>query len=214
MHQVQSPYRRKLITSGAKLAALLAMPQVTAASRLTPTPWQSAGPFYPVRVPADSDNDLVRVAGQSNPANGQVTHIFGRVTDTSGRPLRQAQVEIWQCDAFGRYHHPKDRGGMAETQFQGFGRVSTADDGAFHFRTIRPVAYPGRTPHIHFLVAGPGFEPLTTQMYIAGESKNDTDFLLNSVRDPAARASLLVQLKSADELEQGSLAGVFNLVLG
>ena len=214
MDQIQSRYRRKLITSGVSLVASMALPVLAASPRLTVTPRQTAGPFYPTGIPADSDNDLVRVAGQASRASGQVTHVFGRVLDARGRPVARARVEIWQCDTFGHYHHLNDRGGLAEPQFQGFGRMTTAEDGAFHFRTIRPVAYPGRTPHIHFLVAGPGFEAFTTQMYIAGEARNQADFLLNSVSDPLARASLLVQLKAADDLERDSLAGVFDIVLG
>jgi protocatechuate 3,4-dioxygenase beta subunit len=121
-------------------------------------------------------------------------------------------VEIWQCDAMGRYRHPGDDRGPMDEGFQGFGRVLTGADGAYRFRTIRPVAYPGRTPHIHFAVLAPGLRRFITQMYIEGEPGNARDFLLNSVRDPEARARLIVPLPPSAE-EPGALAGRFDIVL-
>jgi protocatechuate 3,4-dioxygenase beta subunit len=117
-----------------------------------------------VRFPEDVDNDLVVVRGAQTRAVGVVTHVMGRVVDTDGRPLSGATVEIWQCDAHGRYLHPADTGDQPrDSAFQGYGRVSSGPDGAYHFRTIRPVAYPGRTPHIHFAVSAPGRRRLITQ---------------------------------------------------
>jgi protocatechuate 3,4-dioxygenase beta subunit len=185
---------------------------MTALARVL-TPRQSAGPFYPVQLPLDSDADLVQVAGRSRQAEGVVTHIFGHVLDSAGRPMAGTRVEIWQCDARGRYHHPGDRGGGADPNFQGFGATSTAGDGAFRFRTIRPVPYPGRTPHIHFAIKAPGMEVFTTQMYVAGEPLNDRDFLFRRIRDPKAQASVLVDLKPAPDLEPGALAGRFPIIL-
>jgi len=183
-----------------------------AAAATVLTPRQSAGPFYPVRLPADSDFDLTRVEGRSARAAGTVVEVVGRVSDEAGRPLAGGRVEIWQCDAFGFYHHPRDRGGRADPNFQGFGRVTLSDEGLYRFTTIRPVAYPGRTPHIHFAVSGPGVERLTTQMYLAGEPLNARDFLYNAIRDPAARASVTVAFDA--EAEGGRPRGRFDLVLG
>ena len=139
--------------------------------------------------------------------------MLGRVLDPDGRPLSGARVEIWQCDAFGRYHHPLSGGG-ADPNFQGFGAANADADGAWRFRTIRPVAYPGRAPHIHFAVFPPGGERFTTQMYVAGEPLNESDTLLSRVRDPQARARLIVPLTPAEELETGALLGRFDIVLG
>jgi protocatechuate 3,4-dioxygenase beta subunit len=94
------------------------------------------------------------------------------VLGLDGRPLPDAVVEIWQCDSRCRYLHPGDRGGPRNGAFQGYGRIRTGADGAYRFRTIRPIAYPGRTPHIHFAVAAPGRKALITQMYVAGEPLN------------------------------------------
>lgn len=210
-----SASRRRLLVSGAWFAGALAAPSALhAAAALVPTPRQPPGPFYPVSLPLDSDNDLVSVAGRPSRAAGTVTHVFGRVLDLSGRPIRGGRVEIWQCDNAGRYHHPRDRGGNADPNFQGYGQAISSTDGEFRFRTIRPTRYPGRTPHIHFTVSGPDFERLVTQMYVKGEPTNDRDFLYQSIGDPGARESVTVDLGPAPELEAGALAGEFQIVLG
>lgn len=210
--------RRRVLASGLSAAALSPVALSPVLAALVPTPRQSLGPFYPRLKPLDSDTDLVAVAGHGKRAAGQVAHIMGRVLDAAGRPARGARVEIWQCDALGRYHHPRDAGregrGGGDPNFQGYGRTALSEDGAYRFRTIRPVPYPGRAPHIHFAVSGPGFEPLITQMYVAGEPRNADDWILNSVRDAPARASLIVELAPAAEIEPGALKGVFDIVLG
>ena len=207
--------RRALaLVAGATAVGLL--PLRGLASGLAATPRQTAGPFYPEVKPLDSDTDLVHVTGQAEPAAGTVTDVLGRVLDTSGRPVTDALVEIWQCDAFGHYHHPQDaarRGGRADPRFQGYGRTASAKDGGYRFRTIRPVPYPGRTPHIHFTIATQGFS-LTTQMYVEGEPLNETDFILSRIRDPAERARVIVPLEPARSGEVGGLIGIFDIVLG
>ncbi len=176
------------------------------------TPRQTPGPFYPSRLPADADRDLTRVAGRAKRAAGRIVQVAGRVTDDSGRALAGARVEIWQCDAFGYYHHPRDRGGRADPNFQGYGRMLLGEDGRYRFTTIRPVSYPGRAPHIHFAVSGPGVERLTTQMYLAEHPQNARDFLYNAIRDPAARRSVTVAfVQQADDRPP---LGHFDLVLG
>jgi protocatechuate 3,4-dioxygenase beta subunit len=204
--------RRQALVAGASLAAL-ALANPAAAARLVGTPAQTEGPFYPLTLPLDRDNDLVQVAGQANQAKGTITHVFGRVLDIDGKPVTGARVEIWQCDADGHYHHPGDRRGPADPAFQGFGQTLTVADGAYRFRTIKPVSYPGRTPHIHVKVVAPGARELTTQMYVAGEPGNDRDFVLKSIRNPEARARVIVALELAAGLEAGALQGRFDIVL-
>ena len=205
------PSRRRILEAGAAAGLLMAAP--TAALALVPTPRQASGPFYPNRIPLDHDTDLTRVAGQSRAAAGTPTQVFGRVLNDSGRPLVGAIVELWQCDARGFYHHPRDRGGRADPAFQGYGRTLADDQGGYRFRTIRPVSYPGRTPHIHFAVTVPEGGRLTTQMYVAGEPDNARDGLLNRIRDPEQRASVIVPLERDAALEPDGLVGRFDIVL-
>jgi protocatechuate 3,4-dioxygenase beta subunit len=162
-------------------AALVALPFCWTGARAQPvaarkpTPAQTEGPFYPVQLPADADADLLR-NGTRNYGRGQPAWVEGVVTDLGGEPLRGAQVEIWQCDHAGHYHHPGD-GGRADPDFQGFGRVTVDGEGRYRFRTIRPVPYGGRTPHIHVKVRLGRNELLTTQLYVEGDPHNERDFL-------------------------------------
>lgn len=207
------PRRRMLevLAGGATGLSLWAAPR---AASLPATPRQTAGPFYPLAFPADSDNDLVQITGHNGTAKGTVTYVTGHLLDPTGRPISGARVEIWQCDANGRYHYvhddPADR--PLDENFQGYGQTATDEIGSYRFRTIRPVPYPGRTPHIHFAVSGAGLPRFTTQMYVAGEPLNERDGILMGVRDPAARARLIVPLRPAPE--PGALAGTFDIVLG
>lgn len=187
------PLRRRLLRTLALAGALGGTRLPAWAERLLRTPPQTRGPFYPVELPLERDKDLVTVAGGTGLARGEVTNVVGRVLDEAGRPLRQARVEIWQCDANGRYRHPGDRRDVPlDPNFQGYGQTLTGADGAYRFRTIKPVAYPGRAPHIHFAISGAGFEPLVTQLYVAGAPENARDGVLNGVRDPQARQRLVV----------------------
>jgi protocatechuate 3,4-dioxygenase beta subunit len=153
------------------------------------TPAQTEGPFYPVVLPADSDFDLL-VQGERRYTQGTPVWLDGVVTDVDGKPVRGAVVEIWQCDQQGHYHHPGD-GGRADPDFQGFGRVSVGAGGEYRFRTIRPAAYSGRTPHIHVKVKLARRELLTTQLYVQGDPHNESDFLWRRL-DAAERAALTV----------------------
>jgi protocatechuate 3,4-dioxygenase, beta subunit len=177
------------------LAGLVAGPAVWTGARAQmpvprkPTPSQTEGPFYPVQIPVDNDADLLR-NGTRDYRRGQPAWLAGRVMDLQGQPLRGGVVEIWQCDEAGHYHHPGD-GGRADPAFQGFGRATLDADGQYRFRTIRPVAYGGRTPHIHLKVRLGRHELLTTQVYVAGDPGNDRDFLWRRL-DEAGRAALTV----------------------
>lgn len=182
---------------------------------LVATPRQSLGPFYPVDWSGDADSDLVVVRGEAARALGQVAHVRGRVLDKDGTPLDGSIVEIWQCDAKGVYRHPRDRGSRdRDPGFQGRGAVQAAGNGEWSFRTIRPVPYPGRTPHIHFFVRTPDGRELVTQLYVAGEPGNAGDFLLNSIRDERLRERLIVRFDPADRIEPGALLANFDIVIG
>jgi protocatechuate 3,4-dioxygenase, beta subunit len=141
------PRRRLLLATAAVVAAPAWLtPALAQGPALRPTPRQTEGPFYPVSLPADSDADLLR-NGQVVYGQGQPAWVEGTVTDLAGVPVSGAVVEIWQCDHQGHYHHPGD-GNRADPAFQGFGRVNVGRDGRYRFRTLKPVPYAGRTPHI------------------------------------------------------------------
>lgn len=209
--------RRTLVTGLASAGLVPMIPKLSLAQpELVVTPRQTEGPFYPVDWAGDIDNDLVLVKGEAAKALGHVTHIAGRVLDAAGGPVAGARIEIWQCDANGTYRHPRDTSGLRERKpdagFQSRGRMLTGADGGYSFRTIRPVAYPGRTPHIHFKIEAPGKPVLITQMYVADDPGNERDFILNSMPD-RERASVIVKLEDAERLEAGALAGTFDIVL-
>ena len=199
MHPLTSPMPAPAPSTAlrrrAVAVALIAAPMVwTGARAQAPaprraTPSQTEGPFYPVTLPRDADADLLK-NGALTYGQGQPAWVEGVVTDLDGKPVRGAQVEIWQCDQAGHYHHPGDRG-KADAAFQGFGRVVVDADGRYRFRTIRPAPYSGRTPHIHVKVKLANRELLTTQLYVAGDPGNERDFLWRGLREDA-RAALTV----------------------
>lgn len=194
-------------------SALATAAHSVSAQSLSPTPKQMEGPFYPDRLPLDQDNDLTVVAGHHAPAMGEITDLTGRILDTGGRPLRGIVIEIWQVDHHGHYIHTADASGANDAAFQGFGRFETGQDGAYRFRTIKPVPYPGRTPHIHVKLQKGGRELLTTQMYVQGHALNERDGILHSIRDARQRASLLVPFVPGNQ-RPGELAARFDIVLG
>lgn len=174
------------------------------------TPRQMAGPFYPTQFPLDQDNDLTRVKGRDGVAHGEITNVGGRVLDIGGRPLAGVRIEIWQVNGYGRYHHEDDGSERPmDANFQGYGTALTDAQGAYRFRTVKPSAYPGRAPHIHFALSRRDFGSFTTQMYVAGAPENERDFLLSRIRDARARESLIVPLAPAE----GGLTGRFDIVL-
>jgi protocatechuate 3,4-dioxygenase beta subunit len=188
------------------------------AEELIRTPAQTEGPFYPDHLPLDTDNDLLIVNDKITPAVGTVTHLSGRVLDSRGEPIRNVVVEIWQVDNNGSYFHSRganhQNGDRRDANFQGFGRFMTGSSGEYYFRTIKPVPYPGRTPHIHFAVKIKGRERFTTQCYVRGEPRNATDGVLGGIRDAKQRATVIVPFTPITASRIGEVSAKFDIVLG
>jgi protocatechuate 3,4-dioxygenase beta subunit len=181
------------------------------AEELARTPRLTEGPFYPRQLPLDTDNDLIIVNKSVTPAIGEITHLTGRVLSTSGEPINNAVVEIWQCDGKGVYL--AQGGSRGDANFQGFGQFTTGTRGEYRFRTIKPVPYPGRTPHIHVKVKKGGRELLTTQLFINGHSQNRNDGVFRGLRDALDRELVLVDFKPIKNSKIGELSARFDIVL-
>jgi protocatechuate 3,4-dioxygenase, beta subunit len=188
------------------------------AEQLLRTPPLTEGPFYPDKLPLDTDNDLIIINEKITPAVGEITHLTGRVLGPTGTPVRNATVEIWQCDANEVYLHTGDSGSTRNQQdknFQGFGRFTTATSGEYYFRTIKPVPYPGRpAPHIHVKVKRGGRELLTTQIMIAGHPGNARDGVFLGAGDLVDRELIQTEFKPIPGSKIGEFAAHFDIILG
>lgn len=207
--------RRRLLGFGAGLTGAVVTAPISrfgrAADRLL-TPGQARGPFYPRQFPIDKDFDLTTVAGSSGVAFGQILTVSGQVTDLAGAAQPGVLIEIWQVNGYGRYHHEDDPSDKPiDPNFQGYGMVLSDGEGRYSFRTVKPIAYPGRAPHVHFALTPKMGRSLVTQMYVAGAPENERDFLLSGIRDKDRRNSLIAPLEPVRG--GGELQGRFDIVL-
>ena len=214
--EIYVPSRRLFLASAAFLSTMYTV-KGAFADELAKTPKSTEGPFYPNKLPLDTDNDLIRINEEITPAFGEVTHLTGKVLDVKGNPVRNALVEIWQCDGKGVYLHTADSDKKKDQQdkhFQGFGRFATSAKGEYYFRTIKPVPYPGRTPHIHVKVKKNGKELLCTQCYINGHEGNAKDGIYKSISDPKQIANVSLDFTKMKDSKLGELTANFDIVLG
>ena len=215
MTENRSRRGRRAFLGGVSFAAALFTTRGLFADELVRTPAQTEGPFYPDKLPLDTDNDLIIINDSTTPAVGEVTHLTGRILDAKGDPVRNALVEIWQVDGNAAYLHTRTSNrDKADSHFQGFGRFLTSSTGDYYFRTVKPVKYPGRCPHIHFKVLKGSKELLTTQCFVKGDPANDRDGIYRSLRDPKARDSVTIAFDPLPQSRVGELAARFDIVLG
>jgi protocatechuate 3,4-dioxygenase, beta subunit len=178
------------------------------------TAWVGEGPFYPPKLPLDTDNDLLIVNDAITPAIGEITHLSGRLLDSRGEPIRNATIEIWEADNGGVYLADRRSGARFDANFQGFGRFLTGTTGEYYFRTIKPTRYTGRpAPHVHFKIRVKGHEPWTTQLFVSGFPSNPQDGIWAAL-DSEARASVTKQFVPLQGSRIGELAVRFDIVLG
>jgi protocatechuate 3,4-dioxygenase beta subunit len=158
--------RRRLFRLGAAglgAAGGFAEPAQAAATRLALTPAVEEGPYYLHDAPARVDI--------SEGLPGVPVELRLQVVDQAGAPLAGARVDIWHCDAQGRYSGFGDRPGDPADATRAAARflrgVQAADaDGHVSFRTVYPGWYPGRTTHIHYKVRVAGAAVLTSQAFL------------------------------------------------
>ncbi len=207
--------RRSILVAGG--ATLFANPGLFA-EELMATPSLTEGPFYPDHLPLDQDNDLIIIKDSTTPAVGEITHLTGKILTAAGSPVRNATIEIWQCDANAVYLHSRDsdpKKNQQDQHFQGFGRFETAADGSYRFRTIKPVPYPGRpAPHIHIKIKRNDHDVLTTQLMIRGHEGNDRDGVFKNAGDRVNRELILGDFKKVPDSKLGEFACNFDIVLG
>jgi protocatechuate 3,4-dioxygenase beta subunit len=208
--------RRTILKASAALFAagiLSPIRSALAQAALRRTQDQILGPFYPIMSQPNRTGDLTRVPGGSGRAKGQLLIVRGRVLNPEGRPVKGAEVEIWQANSAGRYAHPDDTNpAPLDPNFEGFGAVTTGADGRYQFKTIKPLHYPAapgmiRPAHIHLDVRGKRDE-LISQMYFEGDPYIPKDRFLQSVLDPEA---LVVKLQPSRE-EPDFLVAEFDIV--
>lgn len=192
--------RRQALRTALAGAATLALPALASSRRALPA--LTEGPFYPPGATLarglDWDADLTVVVQRNGVsaarAAGEHLDLFGTLADDAGRVIDGAVIEIWQCDVFGSYRHPSGAGERVDEAFQGFGSSRSDAQGAWRFRTIRPVPYPGRAPHIHVKLRHPAFGEVTSQLFVAGDAGNARDFLYRRLdADERAQVDLILQ---------------------
>lgn len=178
------------------------------------------GPALGGEYVRDSDCDLTR-QHKGEPLGERII-VEGRVMDENGRPVPKALVEMWQCNAAGRYAHELDQhDAPLDPNFSGNGRVLTDVDGFYRFVTIKPGAYPWRNhanawrpAHLHFSIAGPStLTRLVTQMYFPGDPLLPFDPIYNSVPDKDARERLIARFSLEATKAEWALGYRFDIVL-
>lgn len=183
------------------------------------TPPQTRGPFYPGENRFTLDQDLTRVPGSETRAAGQVIYVRGKVLDIQCRPVKNANVEIWQACEAGSYNHDRDPNpAPRDPNFRYWAECFTNEEGEYWFKTIIPGAYPAsedweRPPHIHFRIACLGYHELVTQMYFKGDPLNGRDLILQGLSAAERRAVEIEFIGSPNDLEPRSKIGVFNITL-
>ncbi|HUG60530.1 MAG TPA: protocatechuate 3,4-dioxygenase subunit beta [Methylomirabilota bacterium] len=180
-----------------------------------------SGPLFGKAFLGPEDADLTRNGRVNGEPLGERIVVAGRVLDEMGRPLRNTIVEVWQCNAAGRYIHKRDQhDAPIDPNFRGSGRCVTDDDGRYSFLTVKPGAYPWknhhnawRPNHIHFSLFGQGCAArLVTQMYFPGDPLLAYDPIFLSTPE-IARERLISAFDLSVTSPEWALGYTFDIVL-
>ncbi|MDA7681722.1 intradiol ring-cleavage dioxygenase [Verrucomicrobiales bacterium] len=204
--------RKALLGIGLGASAFLT-PGLFADVLTNSTPRQTEGPFYPDEMPLDTDNDLLVIGDSITPAVGEVSHLSGTVKNVKGELVKNALVEIWQVGAKGVYLHTKDDRPGRDKNFQGYGRFLTDSKGRYYFRTVKPVTYPGRAPHIHVAVTLNNKRMLTSQCYVKGDKRNNKDFIYKRLSKVGQKLTT-VDFAPIKESKANELNAVWDIIIG
>ena len=178
------------------------------------------GPVFGTDDVKPGDSDLTN-QHKGHPLGERIV-VSGRLLDENSKPIANALVEMWQCNASGRYRHVvDDHDAPLDPNFTGWGRVLTDAHGNYRFLTIKPGAYPWRNhynawrpAHLHFSIFGLGLvQRLVTQMYFPGDPLLPYDPMYNSVPDEKARQRLISQFDWERTIPDTALAYRFDIVL-
>jgi protocatechuate 3,4-dioxygenase, beta subunit len=188
--------------------------------RIPHTLSELTGPLYGDFPIGETDNDLTRQ--HTGEPIGERIIVVGRVMDEDGRPIPRTLLEVWQCNAAGRYRHGRDNHpAPLDPNFTGAGRTVTDDHGYYRFVTIKPGAYPWqnhanawRPAHIHFSLFGSCFiTRMVTQMYFPGDPLLAADPIYQSVGTERARRRLVATFDPVVAEPEWALAYRFDFVL-
>ncbi len=210
--------KRRFLRDVTACATAFTVPGVFAQA-LETTRLTGDGPFYPDKMPLDTDNDLLIINDAITPAVGEITHLTGRIMSASGAPVRNAFIEIWQADMQGSYIHTEGRNnGRIDSSFQGYGRFLSDSEGRYYFRTIKPTSYTlggqFRAPHIHVAVSKAGQRIMATQALVKGHPDNARDLLTDRFPAPGALDTLMAEYRPLPGSSLGELTANFDIVLG
>ena len=178
------------------------------------------GPVFGTEDVKPGDSDLTNQ--HKGAPLGERIVVSGRLLDENSKPSANALIEMWQCNASGRYRHVvDDHDAPLDPNFTGWGRVLTDAQGNYRFLTIKPGAYPWRNhynawrpAHLHFSIFGLGIvQRLVTQMYFPGDPLLAYDPMYNSVPDEKARQRLISQFDWERTIPDTALAYRFDIVL-
>jgi protocatechuate 3,4-dioxygenase beta subunit len=178
------------------------------------------GPVYGHSRLGPVDGDLT--AQHEGEPLGERIIVSGRVLDENGRPVPNTLIEIWQCNAAGRYIHAKDQHpAPLDPNFTGAGRVLTDENGEYRFVSIKPGAYPWRNhhnawrpAHIHLSLFGPSFiTRLVTQMYFPGDPLFEFDPIFNSVTQKEAGRRMISRFDLETTVPEWALGYKFDIIL-
>jgi hydroxyquinol 1,2-dioxygenase len=165
------------------------------------------GPFHRVGAP-----DLPAGASIAGTTAGEPTFVSGRVTDTDGRPVAGALLDVWQAAPNGLYDSQDPEQGGLNLR----GKFRTDAEGRYAFRTVKPANYPipsdgpvgrmlralkrhpYRPAHIHFIVSAKGYLPVTTHVFAEGDPYLDSDAVF------AVKNSLITTFERHDSPQEAA----------